>query len=179
MIAPPGGECATPQDMSHHRDMMADSDADSDEPDCVLAVTQRGSEGEGAEGPSAILEVEEDARPFVRSSEHQVVDKATSRGQARHDWESATSCSETESVARMPRCRRLVLVSREVDEEIPDSYEERVVRIRRTMQNQHRVNVHQRLVRDIVEFFASVRRVGPFDVEVGEVPRALRRVRSF
>ena len=65
VVASLGGERATLQEMSHIQDTMEDIDAELDDggpsvaafdprrepPDCVLAVTQRGSEGEGVEGP--------------------------------------------------------------------------------------------------------------------------------
>ena len=150
-------------------------------PDCVLAVTQRGSEGEGAEGPLFGVQASVTVAPADPNAPGrvmgvvQVVDMATPRGQTRQEF--AASCSDTDSVASMPRRRRLVLVSW-ADLDVPDSHEERVARVRHRMQNEHRTCAQQRLVRDFEEFFTSVvRRVVPTDVDAGEIPRALRRQR--
>ena len=130
-------------------------------PAVQMAAIQQDSAGEGVARPGAIPEV---ARTFVQSSAHfahqgvqssvtvapmhlaapgrvagvaEVVDMASPRGQARQDWESVTSCLKTESVG-MPVLRRLTLLSRAVEEEVPDSHEQRVARVRRAMQNEHK-----------------------------------------
>ena len=196
----PAAQCS-----SMVRDCARDHESmelDASIPVIQMAAFQPDSAGEGIARPGVILEV---ARTFVPSCEHfafhgvqssvtvapanpaaparvagvaEVVDMATPRGAARQDWESATSCSETESVVGRPVRRRLTLLSRAVEEQVPDSHEQRVARVRRTMQNEHRANAQQRFAREVEEFFANVvRRVGPIEAEVVEIPRALRRQR--
>ena len=196
VVASLGGERATLQEMSHIQDTMEDIDAELDdrgpgvaafdpriEPP-VLAVTQHGSEGEGVEGPllgvqsSVTVAPADPNAPGRVMGVAEVVDMATPRGQTHEEFAASCSdsCSDTDSVASMPRRRRLVLVSRDLD--VPDSHEERVARVRHRMQNEHRTCAQQRLVRDFEEFFTSVvRRVVPTDADAGEIPRALRRQR--
>ena len=196
VVASSGGERAELQEMSHIQDTMEDIDAELDDrgPGVAafdsrreppeLAVTQRGSEGEGVEGPflgvqsSVTVAPADPNAPGRVMGVAQVVDMATPRGQTHQEFAASRSdsCSDTDSVASMPRRRRLVLVSRDLD--VQDSHEERVARVRHRMQNEHRTCAQQRLVRDFEEFFTSVvRRVVPTDADAGEIPRALCRQR--
>ena len=95
------------------------------------------------------------------------------------------TCSDTESVPEIAnRTRRLRLrwnsdivqfwpIVKPVD--LPDSHDQRAARVRHAMQQERRLDAHQRQVRDAEDFIHSVvSRVGPLNSE-DEIPRVLRR----
>ena len=107
--------------------------------------------------------------------------------------ETGTSASDTESLECGPRIqrRRLSLVWNaesnqpgEVPEvspvsrtqvDPPDSHDQRFARVRHTMQQERRLDVQQRQIRDTENFVNTVsRRVGITD-DVDGIPRVLRR----